>query len=379
MAGSHDASARPRVLVLGGGFAGVGAAMKLKKADADVVLVDRHDYHTFQPLLYQLATGLLETDRGRTLAPRPRPRSGQRHDPQGDGDGDRPRRARGAVRRSWRRSRTTTSSSRSARRSTSSAPRARPSTPSRCTRCPTRSGSRITCSSAGRRPTGIRASSTDGALNVVVVGGGPTGVETAGALAELYRGDFAKDYPSVAAGEGARRRSSRPGRSSSRCSSRTSATTRRRRSQKRTRRGHDRRGRRVGLADAGHAEVGRRCSPRTRSSGAPGLQGNELVQSLGLELRARQPDRRRPGPRRSPDHPEVFVVGDIAAITDAKTEQVLPQLGSVALQSGEHAGETIARARRGQGDEAVQVPATRARWRRSAAAPRSCRCSAAGR
>src|SRR5205814_1394090 len=37
------------------------------------------------------------------------------------------------------------------------------------------------------------------------------------------------------------------------------------------------------------------------------------------------------------------VVGDIAAITDAKTEQVLPQLGSVALQSGEHAGESIAR------------------------------------
>src|SRR5215475_15935537 len=52
---------RPRVLVLGGGFAGVGAAQKLKDADAEVVLVDRHNYHTFQPLLYQLATGLLET------------------------------------------------------------------------------------------------------------------------------------------------------------------------------------------------------------------------------------------------------------------------------------------------------------------------------
>src|SRR5215510_16319554 len=60
MASSNDTSARPRVLVLGGGFAGVGAAQKLKDAEADVVLVDRHDYHTFQPLLYQLATGLLE-------------------------------------------------------------------------------------------------------------------------------------------------------------------------------------------------------------------------------------------------------------------------------------------------------------------------------
>src|SRR5215471_19700497 len=52
--------ARPRVLILGGGFAGVGAAKELADADADVVLVDRNDYHTFQPLLYQLATGLLE-------------------------------------------------------------------------------------------------------------------------------------------------------------------------------------------------------------------------------------------------------------------------------------------------------------------------------
>src|SRR6186713_1303395 len=55
-----DRSDLPRVVILGGGFGGLGAALSLKKADADVVLVDRHDYHTFQPLLYQLATGLLE-------------------------------------------------------------------------------------------------------------------------------------------------------------------------------------------------------------------------------------------------------------------------------------------------------------------------------
>ena len=53
---------RPLVLVLGGGFAGIGVARELKKADADVVLIDKHDYHTFQPLLYQVATSLLEPD-----------------------------------------------------------------------------------------------------------------------------------------------------------------------------------------------------------------------------------------------------------------------------------------------------------------------------
>lgn len=41
-------------------------------------------------------------------------------------------------------------------------------------------------------------------------------------------------------------------------------------------------------------------------------------------------------------HPEVFALGDIAAITDAKPQQVLPRLGSVALRSGAHVGETIA-------------------------------------
>jgi NADH dehydrogenase len=72
-----------------------------------------------------------------------------------------------------------------------------------------------------------------------------------------------------------------------------------------------------------------------------GLQGNAVVRSLGFELE--RGDRIRVDDElRIPSHPEVFAVGDIAAITDAKTQQTLPQLGSVALQSGGHAGETIA-------------------------------------
>ena len=48
--------ARPRVVILGAGFAGLTAAQKLAGADLDVILVDRHNYHLFQPLLYQVAT-----------------------------------------------------------------------------------------------------------------------------------------------------------------------------------------------------------------------------------------------------------------------------------------------------------------------------------
>lgn len=57
------ANAPPRVLVLGGGFGGLTAAKALSKAPVDVVLVDRTNHHTFQPLLYQVATaGLSPAD-----------------------------------------------------------------------------------------------------------------------------------------------------------------------------------------------------------------------------------------------------------------------------------------------------------------------------
>ena len=50
---------RKRVLVVGGGFAGIAAARALRRADADIILIDRRNHHIFQPLLYQVATGVL--------------------------------------------------------------------------------------------------------------------------------------------------------------------------------------------------------------------------------------------------------------------------------------------------------------------------------
>ncbi|KJD33052.1 NADH dehydrogenase [Tamlana nanhaiensis] len=52
----------PRVVIIGGGFAGVALAKKLAKQEVQVVLIDKHNYHTFQPLLYQVSTGGLEPD-----------------------------------------------------------------------------------------------------------------------------------------------------------------------------------------------------------------------------------------------------------------------------------------------------------------------------
>ncbi|MGH9520898.1 MAG: FAD-dependent oxidoreductase, partial [Terriglobales bacterium] len=46
----------PRVVIIGGGFGGLNAAMRLARANVSVVLIDRKNHHTFQPLLYQVAT-----------------------------------------------------------------------------------------------------------------------------------------------------------------------------------------------------------------------------------------------------------------------------------------------------------------------------------
>src|SRR5215475_5837708 len=189
-------STRPRVLILGGGFAGVGAAQKLKDADAEVVLVDRHDYHTFQPLLYQVASSLLEeTAVGHSLRDLVhRSENARVHQAtvtaidldkrEVQFDGLAPMNydylvlgfgaevnyfgTEGAAEHAF------------PMYTLPHAVRLRDHLLERW-------------EAADRDPQLI----DDGALNVVVVGGGPTGVETAGAIAELYRGVFAKDYPNV--------------------------------------------------------------------------------------------------------------------------------------------------------------------------------------
>jgi NADH dehydrogenase len=52
----------PTVVIVGGGFAGLHTASVLEKANFRVIMIDRHNYHTFQPLLYQVATAGLEPD-----------------------------------------------------------------------------------------------------------------------------------------------------------------------------------------------------------------------------------------------------------------------------------------------------------------------------
>src|SRR5215217_149277 len=55
----HANDAPHRVVIVGGGFGGLYAAKALKRAPVEITLVDRANHHLFQPLLYQVATGIL--------------------------------------------------------------------------------------------------------------------------------------------------------------------------------------------------------------------------------------------------------------------------------------------------------------------------------
>ncbi|MGO9754641.1 MAG: NAD(P)/FAD-dependent oxidoreductase [Solirubrobacteraceae bacterium] len=185
----------------------------------------------------------------------------------------------------------------------------------------------------------------DGALNVVVVGGGPTGVESAGALAELYRNVFSEDYPNLpqeqaqiilveAAPELFTMFKPNLRAYANKALGKLSVEVRT--------------GEMVSSIEPTRVTLksGEVIQAHTLIWGA-GLQANSIVHSLGLELQK--------GNRVavSPDltltqHREVYAVGDIAWITDPETNKVLPQLGSVALQSGTWAGENIARLTAGE-------------------------------
>ncbi|MGH3016882.1 MAG: NAD(P)/FAD-dependent oxidoreductase [Gaiellaceae bacterium] len=339
MSDSAASPQRPRVVILGGGFAGVGAVQKLKHADADVVLVDRHDYHTFQPLLYQLATGLVETTIvGHSL----------RDLVHGQDNATIHKAHVKAIDLEAR---------------TVQFDELEPLTYDYLVLALGAEVNFFGTEGAAEHahpmytlPDAMRLKNhllerweaadkdaslvQDGALNVVVVGGGPTGVETAGALAELYRADLAKDYPNfeqeqariVLVEAGPELFSMfKPNLRAYAMEALNERTV------------EVMTGERVASVSPTRVTLqsGTVLEAHTLVWGA-GLSGNRLVQSLGLELE--RGNRIGVGPELDlSDHPEVYVVGDIAAITDAKTEQVLPQLGSVALQAGEHVGELISR------------------------------------
>ena len=334
-----EQAARPRVLVLGGGFAGVGAARALKKADVDVVVVDKHDYHTFQPLLYQVATALLEpAEVGHPLRDLFDDQKNARvHVDSVTGIDLAGREVQFAEMKPLTYDYLVLGLGAEVNFFGASG-------------APEHAFPMYTLADAVRLKNHVLEKweaadkddslAEDGGLHIVVVGGGPTGVESAGALAELYNNTFAEDYPDV---------SKEHAKITLVEASPQLFGMFKEKLREYTKQTLEEYGVDVLLGEIVESveptrvrlKSGKVLEAHTLVWGA-GLTASPIGRDLGVELQrgnriAAEPDLSLAG------HPEVFPVGDIAWITDTKTDEVLPQLGSVALQAGEQAGENIAR------------------------------------
>ena len=179
----------------------------------------------------------------------------------------------------------------------------------------------------------------DGALDVVVSGGGPTGVEVAGGLAELYRMVLAADFPSLPVDEARIVLVEPQDRLLSSFSERSSGRALRRLQQVGVdvrlgvgvrRVSEDR----VVLSDGTELvayttvwATGVKASPLAERLGVPTGRGGRIEVAADLSL---------------PDAPEVFAIGDVAAARD-RAGELLPQVAQPALQAGRHVARQIER------------------------------------
>jgi NADH dehydrogenase len=335
---------RPQVVIVGAGFGGLNAARSLAKAPVDVTLVDRNNFHTFQPLLYQVATsGLASADvaypvRGITqrqanLSFRQATVIGADLDAgrlhlQGDehevGDlrFDHLVVAAGAT--------TNTFGIPGVDHhgyplyNLDDAVRLRNHVLERF-------------EAADADPSLV----DDGALTFVVVGGGPTGVEVAGALAELFDRVLARDFKTLDVGR-----------------ARVvlvemldhllapfAPVSRRHALDALVARGVEvRTGEAVSRVTANRVELkGGEEVPAHTLVWAAGVKANPVAAALGLPTGAG--DRVEVGPDLAVvDRPGVWAIGDVAAIVDPRHgARPLPQLAPVAIQSGRHVAKQIAR------------------------------------
>jgi len=338
-------------VVVGAGFGGLTAAKGFRRSPVDVTVLDANNFHTFQPLLYQVATAGLDADdvayavRGVFR----RQRNVEVHmarvtaidldakvltvDRAGVMDGleyDSLVLAAGAI------------------STTYGVPGVHEhAVPLKTLEDALRLRLKILerFEQASSDPSLI----ADGKLNVVVCGGGPTGVELAGATMELFTKVLAKDFPTlnvravrVVLVEAAPRLL---GTFSEKSGERARRTLTRRGVEVRVGVGVDK------IVEGAVHLVDGSVIPAGTVAWTAGVRANPLAESMGLELTKGgrivvNPDLSVPG------HPEVFVVGDIAA-SPARPDGdgMLPQVAQPAIQGGRHAARQIIRRLEGEGTE----------------------------
>jgi NADH dehydrogenase len=327
---------RPRVVIVGAGFGGLAAIRALRHVNVDVTIVDRNNYHLFQPLLYQVASGLLD-----------------------------PSAIASPVRTIVRRSRNVdvlraevTAVDLARRRVTTSAESLDYDYQVIASGSVT---DYFNNQDARKRSTGLkdlgealslrsrllgafeRASLVDDAdtrrrlLTFAIVGAGPTGVEYSGAVAELIKHVLPKDYRHIDFAEVSVVLIEAGDRILATFAPRLSRLATRSLQQKGVRivlgksvRGIDDHG--IVLDGGERIETENVVwTAGVRATTPLDLEGDALARSRRVKVTPQL---------HLADHPEVFVIGDAAACEQGGT--VLPMLAPVAIQGGKYVGEVIA-------------------------------------
>jgi len=327
---------RPRVVIVGAGFGGLAAAQALRNAPVDVTLIDKRNHHLFQPLLYQVATAALSPadiaapiraivarnlntrvllDRVTgvdTAARRVRLGGGAEH------GYDWLVLATGARhsyfgRDEW----------------AEHAPGIKTIDDATAVR-------RKVLLALERAETETDRDRRHALLTFVVIGGGPTGVEMAGAIAELARRSVSRDFRSITPHcsrvilieGGPRLLAAFP-----------EALSERARRAIESLGVEVRLNARVSAVGADHVRVGDKAIPAFTAVWAAGVKASPAASWLGVES---DPAGRVPvGPDlRVPGLPDVFVIGDTSTLTGA-AGRPLPGIAPVAKQQGRHVAATI--------------------------------------
>jgi NADH dehydrogenase len=329
---------RPRVIVVGGGFGGLEVVRGLKRAPVDVTLIDHRNYHLFQPLLYQVATAELAPSD--VAAPLRKILRSQKNvqvvlarvegvdlerklvkGPRAEASYDYLVLATGAT------------------QSYFGHDEYRAFAPGLKTMDDAIEIRRRVLLAFEEAEWEADDASRRAKLTFVVVGGGPTGVELAGAIMETASRSLPKDFRFV---------DTRTARvilveGSGRLLKATPEAM-----GERARHDLEKMGvelwlnMRVTSVDADGVVIGERRVPAENVFWAAGVRGQSVVGALGVDLD--RAGRVIVGPDMSiPGHPEAFVIGDAAHAIDSKTGEPVPGVAQGAIQAGRFVAEIIRR------------------------------------
>ena len=332
----RNATSKPRVLIVGGGFAGLACASGLATAPVEITLADRHNYHLFQPLLYQVATAVLSpADIAAPIRRLLRNQANARvvlakltgvdlqkklaHFPRGDVAYDYLVLATGVTHSYFGKDEWAASA---------------PGLKSVEDALEIRRRVLLAYEAAEWE---ADEDARQAKLTFVVIGGGPTGVELAGALKEIASQTIPKDFRHIDTTTaqiilieaGSRLLAAMPEKLGLRAE-----------------RDLKQMGVQVRLNSMvteikeGVVGIGSEELTAENIIWAAGVRGSDVAASLGCALDDQgrvlvQPD------LSIPDHPEVFVVGDLVNLVDPKTGQPIPGVAPAAIQMGKHVAMLI--------------------------------------